>query len=79
MENNGQLSLNLDATTANGKKQANDSIEKTVNDSNGMLSVVRENNHGMEEEMQEISSSIEDMSGVVDQLQDSIRCFKCSL
>ena len=55
---------------------ANDSIEKTVNDSNGMLSVVRENNHGMEEEMQEISSSIEDMSGVVDQLQDSIRCFK---
>lgn len=41
-----------------------------------MLSVVRENNHGMEEEMQEISSSIEDMSGVVDQLQDSIRCFK---
>lgn len=58
---------------------ANDSIEKTVNDSNGMLSVVWENNHGMEEEMQEISSSIEDMSGVVDQLQDSIRCFKCSL
>ena len=55
---------------------ANDSIEKTVNDSNGMLSVVQENNHGMEEEMQEISSSIEDMSGVVDQLQDSIRCFK---
>ena len=55
---------------------ANDSIEKTVNDSNGMLSVVRENNHGMEEEMQDISSSIEDMSGVVDQLQDSIRCFK---
>lgn len=55
---------------------ANDSIEKTVNDSNGMLSVVWENNHGMEEEMQEISSSIEDMSGVVDQLQDSIRCFK---
>lgn len=55
---------------------ANDSIEKTVNDSNGMLSVVRENNHGMEEEMQEISSSIEDMSGVVEQLQDSIRCFK---
>ena len=55
---------------------ANDSIEKTVNDSNGMLSVVWENNHGMEEEMQEISSSIEDMSGVVEQLQDSIRCFK---
>ena len=55
---------------------ANDSIEKTVNDSNGMLSVVWENNHGMEEEMKDISSSIEDMSGVVEQLQDSIRCFK---
>lgn len=54
---------------------ANDSIEKTVNDSNGMLSVVWENNHGMEEEMKDISSSIEDMSGVVEQLQDSIRCF----
>ena len=55
---------------------ANDSIEKTVNDSNGMLSVVWENNHGMEEEMKDISSSIEDMSGVVEQLQDRIRCFK---
>ena len=55
---------------------ANDSIEKTVNDSTGMLSVVRENNHGMEEEMKDISSSTEDMSGVVEQLQSSIRCFK---
>ena len=30
MENNGQLSLNLEATTANGKEQASDSIEKRV-------------------------------------------------
>ena len=30
MENNGQLSLNLEAPTANGKEQASDSIEKRV-------------------------------------------------
>lgn len=54
---------------------ANTRMETTVEDSTGKLSVVENNNSGLQQEMKDISYAVEELAGVVAQLKKSIRCF----
>lgn len=54
---------------------ANSQMEATVEDSTEKLAVVKNNNRGLQQEMKDISYAVDDLTGAVGQLKESIRCF----
>ena len=54
---------------------ANSQMEATVEDSTEKLEVVKNNNRGLQQEMKDISYAVDDLTGAVGQLKESIRCF----
>ncbi len=54
---------------------ANSQMEATWRDSTEKLAVVKNNNRGLQQEMKDISYAVDDLTGAVGQLKESIRCF----
>ena len=54
---------------------ANTQMEATVGESAEKLSVVENNNQGLQQEMKDISYAVEELAASVGQLKESIRCF----
>lgn len=62
-------------TVLQNVKTANTQMEETVGDSTGKLTAVENNNCGLQQEMKDISYEVDELTGAVEQLKESIRCF----